>query len=434
MGNIIGIVGRPNVGKSTLFNRLVAKRDAIVESTSGVTRDRHYGLSDWNGKEFSVIDTGGYVEDADDVFEKAIKRQIEIAMEEANALIFLVDGRTGLTDMDRDIFNLLRKTEKNVFIAVNKIDTAKNFHDANEFYELGIDSLYPISAINGGGTGDLLDDIIETFESRKVPDDSNLPAISVVGRPNAGKSSLINLLVNKDRNIVTPIPGTTRDTSNSIYKGYGKEFLFVDTAGLRKKSKVAENIEFYSSLRAVRAIEDSDVSVLMVDATRGFEAQDNSIFSLAARNKKGIVIAVNKWDMIEKSTNSAKEFEKIIQQQIAPFRDIPIVFTSIVKKQRIVKLLEVTMQVYENKKRKISTSQLNNDILPLLKNNPPPMYKGKTIRTKYISQLPTKFPAFAIFCNLPQYVKEPYKRFVENKIREYYNFQGAPIEIYFRNK
>ncbi|MFW6020439.1 MAG: ribosome biogenesis GTPase Der [Bacteroidales bacterium] len=434
MGNIIGIVGRPNVGKSTLFNRLVQKRDAIVESSSGVTRDRHYGQSDWNGKEFSVIDTGGYVEGSSDVFEKAIRRQVEIAMEEADAIIFVVDGRSGLTDMDRDVFNMLRRTDKKVFVAVNKIDTAKNFHDANEFYELGVDKLFPVSAINGGGTGDLLDDVVETFDEKPESDSSHLPAISVVGRPNAGKSSLINLLVGKDRNIVTPVPGTTRDTINSLYKGYGKEFLFVDTAGLRKKSKITDNIEFYSSLRAVRSIEESDVCILMVDATRGFEGQDSAIFSLVARNKKGIVIAVNKWDIMEKSTNSAKEFEKMVQQKIAPFRDIPIVFTSVVKKQRIVKLLETTMQVYENRKRKLSASQLNKDILPLIKDNPPPMYKGKMIRAKYISQLPKSFPAFAIFCNLPQYVKDPYKRFVENKIREHYNFKGAPIEIYFRKK
>lgn len=434
MGNIIGIVGRPNVGKSTLFNRLIRRREAIVESTSGVTRDRHYGRSDWNGKDFSVIDTGGYVEGSDDIFEKSIRQQVELAMDEADVLIFVVDGRDGLTDMDRDVFVLLRRTNKKVFLAVNKIDTSKNFYDASEFYELGVEQVYPISAINGSGTGDLLDDVVQELDEEVVEDDKDIPRIAVAGRPNAGKSSLINLLIGKDRNIVTPVPGTTRDALNSKYQGYGQEFIFVDTAGLRKKAKVNENIEFYSALRSVRAIEDSDVVIVMIDATRGFEGQDSAIFSLAARNQKGIVIAVNKWDLVEKSHNTSKEFQALIEKKIAPLRDIPIIFTSVVDKQRIVKLLETTKDVYENRKRKLSASQLNKHILPLLKDNPPPMYKGKAIRPKYISQLPTMFPAFAIFCNLPQYVKDPYKRFVENKIREKFDFSGAPIEIYFRKK
>ncbi|MFO8086249.1 MAG: ribosome biogenesis GTPase Der [Bacteroidales bacterium] len=434
MGNIIGIVGRPNVGKSTLFNRLVRRRDAIVESSSGVTRDRHYGHSNWNGKEFSVIDTGGYVEGSADIFEKAIREQVSIAMEEASVLIFVVDGRTGLTDLDKVVYNLLRKTDKKVFVTVNKIDSSKNYHEANEFYELGVDKVYPISAINGSGTGDLLDDLVIDFEDIEEETKLDIPKIAVIGRPNAGKSSLINLLIGENRNIVTPVPGTTRDTTNSLFQGFGQKFIFVDTAGLRKKTKVTENIEFYSALRSVRAIEESDVCIVMIDASRGFESQDNAVFSLAARNKKGIVIAVNKWDLIEKSSNTSITFKNTIYSKIAPLKDIPIIFTSITEKQRIVKLLETTTEVYENRQRKISASLLNKDILPHIKENPPPIYKGKTIRIKYISQLPTYYPAFAVFCNLPQYVKDPYKRFVENKIRQHYNFQGAPIEIYFRKK
>ncbi|MFO8054331.1 MAG: ribosome biogenesis GTPase Der [Bacteroidales bacterium] len=434
MSNIVAIVGRPNVGKSTLFNRLIRRRDAIVESSSGVTRDRHYGHSDWNGKEFSVIDTGGYVEGSEDVFETAIRKQAGFAMEEADVLIFLADGRDGLTDMDREIFSLLRRTKKKVILAVNKIDSAKNFHDASEFYGLGVEQLFPISAISGSGTGDLLDEVTKHL-GNTIPDEyEHLPKIAVIGRPNAGKSSLINLLTGKDRNIVTDIPGTTRDALNSLYQGYGQEFVFVDTAGLRKKSKITDNIEFYSVLRAVRAVEESDVCIVMADATRGFEGQDNAIFSLAERNRKGVVIAVNKWDLADKDHNTSKHTEQLIKRKIAPWKDVPIIFTSVVEKQRIVKLLEVTMHVYENRKRKLPASQLNKHILPKLTGNPPPMHKGKIINPKYISQLPTKFPAFAVFCNLPQYVKDPYKRFVENKIREQFDFQGAPMEIYFRKK
>lgn len=422
------------MGKSTLFNRLIHRREAIVESTSGVTRDRHYGRSDWNGKDFSVIDTGGYVKGSEDVFEEAIRRQVTLAMDEADVLVFVVDGRTGLTDMDRDVYNLLRRTDKPVFVVVNKIDTGKNFYDSAEFYELGVDKVYPISAINGGGTGDLLDDVVKHISESSNEEDPEIPKIAVVGRPNAGKSSLVNLLVGEERNIVTPVPGTTRDAINSHYKGYGKEFIFVDTAGLRKRSKVSESIEFYSTLRSVRAIEESDVCIVMVDATRGFEGQDSTIFSLAARNRKGIVIAVNKWDLVEKTHNTSKEFAEMIQKKIAPLRDIPVIFTSVVDKQRIVKLLETSMEVFENRKRKLAASQLNKIILPKLKDNPPPMYKGKAIRPKYISQLPVNYPAFAVFCNLPQYVKDPYKRFVENKIRENFQFHGSPIEIFFRKK
>lgn len=434
MKNVIAIVGRPNVGKSTLFNRLIHKREAIVESTSGVTRDRHYGVSEWNGKEFSVIDTGGYVEGSNDVIEKAVRKQVEFALQEADILIFLVDGQVGLTDMDRDVYRLLRRSNKKVFVVVNKIDTGSNYYDAAEFYELGLDHMFPISAINGSGTGDLLDEAVKNMKDIELEDESEIPHLSVVGRPNAGKSSLINLLIGEERNIVTPSPVTTRNALNSKFKGFGKEFIFVDTAGLRKKNKVKENIEFFSSVRSVKAIEESDVSLLMVDAVRGFEAQDVNIFSLIVRNHKGIVIVVNKWDLVEKDNSRAERFRKAILEKTAPLRDVPVVFTSVPQKQRIVKLLDIAMEVYNNRRKKISTSELNRNILPVLKDNPPPIYKGKAIRPKYISQLPIAYPAFTVFCNLPQYVKEPYQRFVENKIREYYDFKGVPIEIYFRKK
>ncbi len=434
MGNILAIVGRPNVGKSTLFNRLIRRRDAIVESTSGVTRDRHYGHSQWNGKEFSVIDTGGYVEGSEDIFESEIRKQVEVAMEEADVMVFVVDGRDGLTGMDQGVFNLLRRGDKKVLLAVNKIDSTGQVHDTSEFFQLGVSQVFPISAINGSGTGDLLDEVVNEMGEGKPEDGTELPRVAVVGRPNAGKSSLINLLTGKERNIVTPVPGTTRDTIHSKYQGYGREFMLVDTAGLRKKSKVTENVEFYSVIRAVRAIEDSDVCVLMTDATRGFEGQDNAIFSLVDRNRKGIVVVVNKWDLVDKPANATKKLEQSIREKTAPWKDIPIVFTSVVNKQRIVKLLETTMEVYENKNRKLSASKLNKLILPRLLENPPPIYKGKVIKPKYISQLPTKFPAFAVFCNRPQYVKDPYKRFVENQIRQHFNFHGAPMEIYFRKK
>lgn len=434
MSNILAIVGRPNVGKSTLFNRLIRRRDAIVESTSGVTRDRHYGHSVWNGKEFSVIDTGGYVEGSEDIFESEIRKQVEVAMEEADVLLFVVDGRDGLTGMDQSVFSLLRRWEKKVLLVVNKIDSSGQLHDTSEFYQLGVNQVFPISAINGSGTGELLDEAVKDMGEGIPGDESGLPRVAVVGRPNAGKSSLINLLTGKDRNIVTLVPGTTRDTIHTKYQGYGKEFMLLDTAGLRKKSKVTENVEFYSVIRAVRAIEDSDVCILMTDATRGFEGQDNAIFSLVQRNRKGVVIVVNKWDLVEKPANVTKKLEQNIRDKTAPWKDIPIVFTSVVNKQRIVKLLEITMNVHENMSRKLPASKLNKLILPRLQENPPPIYKGKVIKPKYISQLPTRFPAFAVFCNRPQYVKDPYKRFVENQIRQHFDFHGAPVEIYFRKK
>ena len=436
MGNIVAIVGRPNVGKSTLFNRLIGSREAIVDPTSGVTRDRHYGKSDWNSIEFSVVDTGGYVDDSNDVFEAEIKKQVEMAVEEADCILFLVDVNEGVTPMDQDLSNLLRRSRKPVFLVVNKADTYKQLDDINEFYSLGFSQLYGISAVNGTGTGELLDDVVAgmTREETENTEGENLPRIAIIGRPNAGKSSLLNVLLGNDRTIVTPVPGTTRDSINSRYKYFGLDFLLIDTAGIRKKAKVEENIEFYSVMRAIRSIESSDVCILMVDAERGFEAQDLNIFSLVEKNHKGVVILVNKWDLIEKQTNTHKQFEEAIREKIMPFKDVPIIFTSVLSKQRIFKSVESAIEVYKNRSRKITTSQLNDFILPIIQQTPPPAIKGKYVKIKFVTQLPTSFPAFAFFCNLPQYIKEPYKRFIENKLREKFSFSGVPMEIYFRQK
>lgn len=436
MGNIVAIVGRPNVGKSTFFNRLIGSKEAIVDPTSGVTRDRHYGKSDWNGIEFSVVDTGGYVDDSNDVFEAEIKKQIVMAVEEADCILFLVDVNEGVTPMDQDLSNLLRRSSKPVFLVVNKADTYKQLVDINEFYSLGFSQLYGISAVNGTGTGELLDDVVAgmTKEEAETKEEENLPKIAIIGRPNAGKSSLLNVLLGNDRTIVTPVPGTTRDSINSHYKYFGLDFLLIDTAGIRKKAKVEENIEFYSVMRAIRSIESSDVCILMVDAERGFEAQDLNIFSLVEKNHKGVVILVNKWDLIEKQTNTHKQFEEAIREKIMPFKDVPIIFTSVLSKQRIFKSVESAIEVYKNRSRKITTSQLNDFILPIIQQTPPPAIKGKYVKIKYVTQLPTVFPAFAFFCNLPQYIREPYKRFIENKLREKFNFSGVPMEIYFRQK
>jgi GTP-binding protein len=434
MSNIIAIVGRPNVGKSTLFNRLTASRQAIVEESSGVTRDRHYGRSDWNGVEFSVIDTGGYVVGSEDVFEEEIRKQVVLAIEEADAIIFMVDSRIGLTGMDEDVAQLLRKVQKKVFLVANKVDNPDKFSEAAEFYALGLGEVFTVSAMNGGGTGDLLDKVVEIFDKDRKEEIPDLPRFAVVGRPNVGKSSLVNAFLGDERNIVTPVAGTTRDSIYTRYNNFGFEFLLVDTAGLRKKGRVTENIEFYSVMRSVRAIENSDVCFLMIDATQGFESQDQNIFHLITRNKKGVVIVVNKWDLVEKETNTHLDFEKMIREQIAPFSDVPIIFTSIPKKQRIFKALEWGMQVYKNKTNRIATSKLNEILLPVIQKTPPPAARGRYIKVKYITQLKTPFPAFAFFCNMPQYVKDPYKRFLENKIREQFNFTGIPIQIYFRNK
>jgi len=434
MGNIVAIVGRPNVGKSTLFNRLTGQRQAIVDEESGVTRDRIYGKAFWNGKEFSVIDTGGYAVNSDDIFEQEIRKQVHLAIDEADVIIFVTDVTTGITDYDEEVAHLLRRSEKPVLLAVNKVDNYDRIAEAGEFYALGLDTLFTISSINGSGTGDLLDKTVQLLPNEKEEDIPDIPKFTVVGRPNAGKSSIINAFIGEERNIVTPVSGTTRDSIYTRFNKFGYDFFLVDTAGLRKKAKVKEDLEFYSTLRAVRAIENSDICLLMVDATRGFEGQDQKIFSLIERNKKGIVILVNKWDLIEKDHKTTKEFEEKIRSEIAPFIDIPIVFTSVINKQRIHKVLELAHQVYENRKRRISTSQLNDFLLPVIENNPPPSIKGKYIKIKYITQIPTVTPEFVFFCNLPQYVKDPYKRFLENKIRSKWNFTGATIQIHFRKK
>ena len=436
MSNIVAIVGRPNVGKSTLFNRLLERREAIVDSVAGVTRDRHYGKSEWTGVEFTVIDTGGYDVGSDDVFEEEIRRQVQLAVDEATSVIFMLNVEEGLTDIDHEIYSLLRRANKKVYIVVNKVDSAKEELLATEFYQLGIDKYFTISSATGSGTGDLLDEIVADFPSTEYKDPfEGLPKITIAGRPNVGKSTLTNALLDKERNIVTNVAGTTRDSIQSLYNKFGHEFVLVDTAGMRKKNKVSEDLEFYSVMRSVRAIENSDVVIIMVDATLGWESQDMNIFSIAQRNRKGIVILVNKWDLIEnKGANSIKEFEAIIRNRIGQFSDVPILFISALTKQRILKAVETAMEVYENRKKKIKTSKLNEVMLPIFKNTPPPALKGKYIKIKYCVQLPTPSPQFVFFCNLPQYVKDPYKRFTENQLRKEFGFTGVPIEVYFRQK
>ncbi|MDO6675308.1 ribosome biogenesis GTPase Der [Tenacibaculum sp. 1_MG-2023] len=434
--SIIAIVGRPNVGKSTLFNRLVKRREAIVDSVSGVTRDRHYGKSEWNGKEFSVIDTGGYIVGSDDIFEGEIRKQVQLAIDEADIIVFVVDVEQGITPMDAEVAKILRQVEKPLFMAVNKVDNAMRDADAVEFYNLGLGDYYTISSINGSGTGELLDAI--ALEIPKPDEDEDkedeLPRFAVVGRPNAGKSSFINALIGEDRNIVTNIAGTTRDSIDTKYNRFGFEFNLVDTAGIRKKSKVKEDLEFYSVMRAVRAVEHCDVAILVIDATRDFEGQDEKIFWLAEKNRKGVIILVNKWDLVEKETNTMRDFEAKVRQAIAPFTDVPIVFISALTKQRIFKAIETAVEVFENRKRRIQTSKLNETMLEIMEHNPPPATKGKFIKIKYCMQLPTHTPQFAFFANLPQYIRDPYKRYIENQLREHYNFNGVPISIYFRQK
>ena len=433
MSNIIAIVGRPNVGKSTLFNRIVKQREAIVDSVSGVTRDRHYGKGDWNGKEFSLIDTGGYVVGSDDIFELEIDKQVELAIDEADIIIFMVDVDTGITSMDKDIAKMLRKIDKPVYLVVNKVDNSSRVNEASEFFELGIDKYYPIASINGFGTGDLLDAIVKDF-SDKVDLSDNLPKFAVVGRPNAGKSSFINALIGENRNIVTEIPGTTRDSVEAWFELRGIPFNLIDTAGIRRKSKVKENLEFYSVMRSVRAIEYSDVCLIIYDVSRGFDSQVKNIFWLCERNKKGIVIIANKWDLIQKDNKSTKKYEAQIKKEIEPFVDVPIIFTSILNKQRIYKAIESAVEVFNNRSKRIKTRELNDVLLPIIAKYPPPSIKGKYVKIKYITQLPTSHPQFAFFCNLPQYIKEPYKRFLENKLRENFDLCGAQIDIYMRKK
>ncbi|MDP4207032.1 MAG: ribosome biogenesis GTPase Der [Bacteroidota bacterium] len=435
MSNIVAIVGRPNVGKSTLFNRLTESRKAIVNENAGVTRDRNYGKAEWNGVEFSVIDTGGYALNSDDAFESEIRKQVMLAIDEADVILFVVDVENGITDMDDAVASLLRKSNKKSFLAVNKVDNFSRQYDANEFYSLGFDEIFCISSVNGSGTGDLLDKVVESFPTKEsVKEEEKIPKITIVGRPNVGKSSMINALIGVDRNIVTDVAGTTRDAIHTRYNKFGHDFYLIDTAGLRKKGKVTEDVEFYSVLRSIRAIEDSDVCILMLDATRGIEAQDLNIFSLIWNNKKGVVILVNKWDLVEKDNHSTKKFMEEIQERLAPNNDIPIIFTSVTTKQRIFKALEEAVHVYENRSKKVKTSQLNDVMLAAIEAFSPPTNKGKYIKIKYVTQLPTVTPCFAFYANLPQYVKDPYKRYLENKIRENFDFSGVPIQIFIRAK
>ncbi|WP_422083524.1 ribosome biogenesis GTPase Der [Ulvibacterium sp.] len=434
MSAIVAIVGRPNVGKSTFFNRLIQRREAIVDAISGVTRDRHYGKSDWNGKEFSLIDTGGYVVGSDDIFEKEIDKQVELAIDEADAIIFMVDVESGVTGMDEEVAKLLRRMDKPVFLTVNKVDNAKRAADAVEFYALGLGEYYPLSSINGSGTGELLDDLVKVLPEKEMEKD-NLPRFTVVGRPNAGKSSFINALIGEERYIVTDIAGTTRDSIDTKYNRFGFEFNLVDTAGIRRKAKVKEDLEFYSVMRSVRAIEHCDVCLLLFDATRGFDGQVENIFWLAQRNNKGIVILVNKWDLVgDKDTRTMKQYTQKIKQAMEPFTDVPVLFISVLTKQRIFKAIETAVEVYKNRSKRIPTRKLNDVMLPIIQNTPPPAYKGKYVKIKFITQLPTAYPQFAFFCNLPQYVREPYKRFLENKLREHFDFTGVPISIFMRKK
>jgi GTP-binding protein len=435
MSQVVAIVGRPNVGKSTLFNRLVGFRKAIVDEVAGVTRDRHYGICEWNGKSFTVIDTGGYVVGSEDSFEGEIRKQVSLAVEEADLILFMVDVAEGLTDDDKEVAGVLRKSKKKVLLVANKVDNNERQSWSAEFYALGLGDPMNIAATSGAGTGELLDFIASHVENEPEENIENeLPHLAIVGRPNVGKSSLLNALTGEERNIVTPIAGTTRDTIHKRYNQFGFDFVLVDTAGIRKKTKVKEDLEFYSVMRSIRAIEDCDVVMLMIDASLGFESQDRNIFHLAQKNHKGIVILVNKWDLLEKDNHTVKQYEQTIRKEIEPFTDVPIVFISALTKQRIHKALETALQVHESRRRKIPARQLNDELLPLIENQPPPAWKGKYVRIKFITQLPTRTPQFAFFCNLPQYVREPYKRFLENQIRERWDFSGVPLEIYMRKK
>jgi GTP-binding protein len=434
MSRIAAIVGRPNVGKSTLFNRMTESRDAIVNEVSGVTRDRHYGKVLWNGVEFSVVDTGGFVEGSEDVFESEINRHVQLAISEADVLIFMVNVEDGIHELDRSVAGLLRKVQKKVITVVNKVDNNSRLLDATEFYGLGLGDYFPISSINGSGTGDLLDEIVRHLPEKANEPEPDIPRVAVVGRPNVGKSSLANALLGEERNIVTPVAGTTRDSIDTIYNKFDTKFVLIDTAGLRKKSRIEEDIEFYSILRSIRSIEDSDLCLLLIDATRGMESQDLYILSVIQKNNKGVIFLVNKWDLVEKDTQSTKNFEDELRSRTAPFTDYPVLFISAKTRQRIHNVLELIMKVYENRGRKIPTSQLNEVMLPLIESTPPPALKGKHIKIKYITQLPSAYPTFAFFCNYPQYIKDPYRRFIENRMRENFELSGAPVKIYFRKK
>lgn len=433
--SLVAIVGRPNVGKSTLFNRLVGARQAIVDSTAGTTRDRHYGKTDWNGKEFSVIDTGGYAVNTDDIFEDEIRRQVLLAIEEADVILFLVEVQTGITDLDMMMAEILRRVKKNVILVCNKVDNNNLIYSSHEFYSLGLGDPFCISSMSGSGTGDLMDEILKHLpEDCSSEEEEDLPRITIVGRPNVGKSSMTNALLGEERNIVTNIAGTTRDSIHTRYNKFGMDFYLVDTAGMRKKGSTMEDLEFYSVMRSIRAIEASDVCILMIDAEQGLESQDLNIHNLIVRNRKGCVIVVNKWDLIEKDNNTLKEWREFIEKRLAPFSDIPIIFTSVVNKQRIMEVLQTAIRVYQSRKRRISTSEFNDYMLPIIEETPPPSTKGKFIRIKYAMQLPTPTPQFVFFCNLPQYIRDSYRRFLENNLREHWDFSGVPIQLYFRQK
>lgn len=434
--SLVAIVGRPNVGKSTLFNRLVGMRKAIVDDTAGVTRDRHYGKCEWCGREFSVVDTGGYTTNSDDIFESAIRAQVQTAIEESDLVLFMVEASTGITDYDSEIADVLRRSRKPVVVCVNKVDSGEKMFDSYQFYSLGLGEIWSISAANGGGTGDLLDEIVRHLPEEEKTEDpyAGLPRIAIVGKPNVGKSSLTNALLGQERNIVTPIAGTTRDSIETHYNGFGHEFMLVDTAGIRRKTKVHEDLEFYSVMRSIRAIEHADICILMIDAISGMEAQDMSIFNLILRNRKGCVVVVNKWDLFIKDSNTLRDYTAALKSRLEPFDDVPIVFTSVVKKQRVLDVLDAATRVYNNYSRRITTARLNEVMLPIIEETPPPSWKGKYVKVKYITMLPTAFPAFAFFCNLPQYIKDPYKRFLENQLRANFELTGCPVQIYCRQK
>jgi GTP-binding protein len=432
----IAIVGRPNVGKSTLFNRLLEERKAIVDNISGVTRDRQYGIADWNGKTFNVIDTGGFVSHSDDLFEREIRKQVQLAIEEADLLIFLCDVTTGITNLDQDMANLLRRTAKPVLAVVNKVDNPQRMLDATEFYALGFDKLFFISSISGSGTGELLDEVTRNIpgDTPQNQEEENLPRIAIIGQPNVGKSSLLNVLVGAERNIVSDIPGTTRDTIHTRYKLFQKDFILIDTAGIRRKDKVHENLEFYSVIRAVKAMDEADVCLLLLDAAKGITAQDLNIFSLAVRKGKGIVLLINKWDLIEKETNTAKQYEKVLKNKLAPFTDVPVIFTSVTEKKRVFKAMETALSVYQNRVQKVPSSKLNDIMLKAIEHYPPPMVRGYAVRIKYVTQLPTVVPSFAFFCNHPNDIKPPYRGYLENQLRSHFNFSGVPVRLFFRKK
>ena len=436
MSGIVAIIGRPNVGKSTLFNRLTESRRAIVDEVAGVTRDRIYGSAEWNGREFTVVDTGGFAQGSEDVFEDEIRKQIELAIKEANVLLFLVDVADGVLEWDKEVANLVRRSKKPYLLVVNKVDNHKRQDMATEFYEFGLGEYFCISSANGFGTGEMLDALVEKLPEEVKEDEDllGLPRLTIIGRPNVGKSSFLNALIGEERNIVTDIAGTTRDAIHTRYNRFGFDFFLVDTAGIRKKSRVNEDLEFYSVMRSLKALENSDVCFIMIDATQGFDAQDVNLFQLCIKNRKGIVILVNKWDLVEKDTHSVKEYTELIKEKIAPFKDVPILFISALTKQRIHQALEEAVEVYHNRERRIPTHKLNETMLPYIESYPPPAIKGKYVKIKFVTQLPTRAPSFAFFCNLPQYVYEPYKRYIENKLRENFNFKGVPIQIFFRQK